>query len=144
MKFTPACLLLAVLSQTRGSPPRSPFSGCPGVSLAHGGRGCCWNLDVSLELLDISLLQGTRVLSFKRVKLNHLLPRWLNGKESACQCRRCGFDPWVGKSLWRKKWQPTLVFLPGKSHGQRSLEGYSPWGHNELGTTGRLNNNKIV
>ena len=35
---------------------------------------------------------------------------------------------WVGKSPWRRKWQPTPVFLPGKSHGQRNLEGYSPWG----------------
>ena len=45
------------------------------------------------------------------------LPRWLSGKESACQCRRyrrCGFDPWVGKSPWRRKWQPIPVFLPGK------------------------------
>ena len=59
------------------------------------------------------------------------LPRWLSGKESACQCRRhkrCGFDPWVGKIPWRRKWQPTLVFWPGKSHEQRSLAGYSPWG----------------
>ena len=47
-------------------------------------------------------------------------------KESTCQCRRCGFDPWVGKIPWRKKWQPTPVFLPGQSHEQRSLEGYSP------------------
>ena len=38
------------------------------------------------------------------------------------------FDPWVGKIPWRRKWQPTLVFLPGKSYGQRSLVGYSPWG----------------
>ena len=45
------------------------------------------------------------------------LPRWHNGKESACQCRRCGFDPWVGKIPWRRKWQPTPVFLPGKPHG---------------------------
>ena len=42
-------------------------------------------------------------------------------------CRRCGFDPWVGKIPWRRKWQPTPVFLPGKSHEQRSLAGYSPW-----------------
>ena len=42
------------------------------------------------------------------------LHRWLSGKESACQCRRCGFDPWVGKIPWRKKWQPTPVFLLGK------------------------------
>ena len=55
------------------------------------------------------------------------LPRWLNGKES-CQCRRHRFSPWVGKTIWRRKWQPTPVFLPGKFHGQGSLVGYSPWG----------------
>ena len=43
------------------------------------------------------------------------LPRWLSGKEFACQCRRYGFDPWVGNISWRKKWQPTPVFLPGES-----------------------------
>ena len=37
-----------------------------------------------------------------------------------------GFDPWVGKNSWRRKWQPTTVFLPGESHGQRRLAGYSP------------------
>ena len=37
------------------------------------------------------------------------------------QCTRCRFAPWVGKILWKRKWQPTLVFLPGKSQGQRSL-----------------------
>ena len=56
-------------------------------------------------------------------------------KESACQCRRCkrrGFDPWVGKIPWRRKWLPTPVFLPGELHGQRSLVGYNPWGCKEL------------
>ena len=38
-----------------------------------------------------------------------------------------GFDPWIGKIPWRRAWQPTLVFLPGESHGQRSLAGYSHW-----------------
>ena len=56
------------------------------------------------------------------------LPWWLSGQEFACLCRWCGFEPWVGKMLWQKKWLPTLVFLPGRSHGQRSLAGYSPWG----------------
>ena len=51
------------------------------------------------------------------------------------QCRRPGFDPWVGKIPWRRKWQPTPVSLPGKSHGQRSLVGCSPWGRKELGMT---------
>ena len=45
------------------------------------------------------------------------------------QCRRPRFDSWVGKIPWRRKWQPTSVFLPGESRGQRSLTGYSPWGH---------------
>ena len=59
-------------------------------------------------------------------------PGGTSGKESAFKCRRHkthGFDPWVGKIPWRRKWQPTPVFLPGKSHGQRSLVGYSPCGH---------------
>ena len=51
-------------------------------------------------------------------------------QERIClQYRRPGFDPWVWKIPWRRKWQPTPVILPGKSQGQRSLEGYSPWGH---------------
>ena len=54
-----------------------------------------------------------------------ILPRWLSGKESACQCRRRGFDPWVGKIPWKSKWQSTPIVLPGESHGQRSLLGYS-------------------
>ena len=60
--------------------------------------------------------------------------QWLSGKESACnagdhlQCRRLMFDSWVGKILWRRKWQPNPVFLAGESHAQRSLVGYSPWG----------------
>ena len=61
------------------------------------------------------------------------LPWCFSGKESACQFRRHGFTPWVEKILWRREWQPTLVFLPGKYHGQRSLVGYSPWGHKRFG-----------
>ena len=52
--------------------------------------------------------------------------------------RRPGFDPWVGKIPWRRKWQPTPVLLPGESHGRRSLVGYSPWGCKESDTTERL------
>ena len=47
----------------------------------------------------------------------------------------CGFDPWVGKIPWRRKWQRAPVLLPGKSHGQRSLVGYSPKGHKEWDMT---------
>ena len=52
--------------------------------------------------------------------------------------RRPGFDPWVGKIPWRRKWQPSPVFLPGESHGQRSLVGYRPWGHKESDATWQL------
>ena len=54
------------------------------------------------------------------------------------QCRRPGFDPWVRKIPWRRKWQPTPVPSPGKSHGQRSLVGCSPWGQKESDPTERL------
>ena len=58
--------------------------------------------------------------------------------------RRCGFNFWVGKILWKRACQPTPVFLPGKSHGQRSLAGHSPWGCKELDTIEWLNNNRHV
>ena len=59
------------------------------------------------------------------------------GKESACNAGgtdRPDFDPWFRKIPWRRAWQPTPAFLPGEAHGQRSLVGYSPWGHKELDT----------
>ena len=61
-----------------------------------------------------------------------------SGKESTCQCRRHKrheFETWVGKIPWRRKWQPTPVFLPGESHGQRSLAGYGPWGRRDSDMT---------
>ena len=61
-----------------------------------------------------------------------------SGGEAACWCRRqkrCRFNPWVRKIPWRRAWQPTPVFLPGKPHGQRSLAGYSLWGRKESDTT---------
>ena len=66
-------------------------------------------------------------------------PGGASGKEPACQCRRCkrhGFDPSVRKMPWRRAQQPTPVFLPGESHGQRSLADYnSPWSCKELDMT---------
>ena len=70
------------------------------------------------------------------------LPWWLSGKESACQCRRHGFNPWAGNILWRRKWQPIPAFLSGKFHGQRSLAGYSPWVRKKVGYNLATNNNK--
>ena len=65
-------------------------------------------------------------------------PGGAGGEEPACQCRRCKrhrFDPWVGKIPWRRKALPNPVFLPGDSLGQRSLAGYSPYGHKDLDMT---------
>ena len=62
----------------------------------------------------------------------------ISDQELAYQCRRHkrhGFDSWVGKIPWRRKWQPTPVFLPRESHGQRSLVGYNLWGHKESDMT---------
>ena len=65
------------------------------------------------------------------------LPKWFNGKESAYQCRscrRCGFNPWVGKIPWSRKWQPTPVFLSGKFHRHRSLVDYWACTHTHIHT----------
>jgi len=58
-----------------------------------------------------------------------------NTPASAGRCKRYRFQSWVRKIPWRRAWQPTPVFLPGKSHGQRSLVGYSSWDHTELDMT---------
>ena len=57
--------------------------------------------------------------------------------------RETGFDPWIGKIPWRRERQPTLVFLPGEFHGQRSLVGYSPWGRKESDTAEQLTHTKF-
>ena len=73
------------------------------------------------------------------------LPLWLNGKASACQCRRCQFDPWVRMFPWHRKWQPPPVFLPGKYHGQRSPRRATVHGlAKDSDTTEQLNNNKDI
>ena len=71
------------------------------------------------------------------------LPRWLSGRESTCNAGRNGFDPWVRKIPWRRKWQPTAVFLPGQSHGQRKLAGYNPWGHEVSDMTENLHTHTL-
>ena len=72
---------------------------------------------------------------YGHVYLHLGFPKWLNSKEYAYQSRRHGFDSWVRKIPWRRKGQLTPVFLPGNSHGQRSLGDYSPWSHKESDMT---------
>ena len=69
----------------------------------------------------------TEVGQIRKIVIKSGLHWWLRGTESARQCRRCGFDPWVRKIPWRRKWQPTPVFFPGKSQEYRSLAGYISW-----------------
>ena len=64
-------------------------------------------------------------------------PGGSDGKESTCN-QETWVNPWLVKTLWRGPWQPTLVFLPGESHGQRSLEGYNPGAHKESDMTEQL------
>ena len=63
-------------------------------------------------------------------------PGGLDGKEFACNAGDLGSVPGLGRSPEEGKWLPTPVFFPGEFHGQRSLAGYSLWGHKELDTTG--------
>ena len=77
-----------------------------------------------------------------KIKANHFLlwclsgfPGGSDGKEYACKAGDLGSIPWVGKIPWRRAWQPTPEFLPGESHRQRSLAGYSPWGCKESDMT---------
>ena len=87
---------------------------------------------LSSFLLLPSIFPSIRVFSNKSV---------LESGGQRLQCRRLGFNSFIRKIPRRRKWQPTPVFLPGKSHGQRSLAGYSPSGHKELDLTKRLSNN---
>ena len=95
------------------------FEQAPGVGDGQGSLACCspWSCRVrqSSSTVEQSIM--------------HVI---------GLQCRRCGFDLWVGNIPWRREWQPTPVFLPGESHGQRGLVGYSPWGREESDMTAWL------
>ena len=71
-------------------------------------------------------------------KLDTSFPGGSVVKNLPANARRSRFDPWMGKIPWRRKWQPSQVLLPGESHGQRTLVGYSPWGRKESDTTEQL------
>ena len=88
----------------------------------------CWRLCISGIRQYFPLVSG---FIFEAHHGGACVSSFLGGtvcKESICQGRRCGFNPWVSKILWRRKQQPALVLLPGESHGQRSLAGSSPRG----------------
>ena len=96
---------------------------------------------ISLSLL-VNLTWGSSSherLAYYPANIYHLplllgFPSGSAPKEPACQGRRHEFYPWIGKIPWRRTWQPTPVFLPGKFHAQMSLVGCSLWGCKELDT----------
>ena len=103
------------------------------IQLRASGLGS-WGGGGDQEKMASQLLSLILVVSFILTGL----PRWCKGKESSCQFKKhrgCRFSPWVGNIYWRRKGQPVPMFLPGKFCGQRSLVGYSPWGHKESDTT---------
>ena len=115
------------------APPRVPLNPTPRLSLCHPTLPSLWNLYLCMPGCSLALpgmgiysskapprvpLNSTPRLSLchhSSVKFDQGLPRWLNGRESTCQCRGRGFDPWVGKISWRMEWLPTPVFLHGES-----------------------------
>ena len=87
------------------------------------------NLKISQNVNSFNSTKEIILVFLFSVDAGKDFPDGTSGKEPTCQCRRHkreGFDPWIGKIAWRRAWQPTPVFLPGESHGQRSLVGYSP------------------
>ena len=81
---------------------------------------------------------GIEILWHIENSRSHGLPWWLRRQSVCLQCGKPGFNSWVGRIPWRRKWQPTPVLLPGKSHARRILVAYSPWGRKESDTTERL------
>ena len=96
---------------------------------------------ISFSFFPLSAEERFMLITTMKVSVHfcttHDFPGGSDGTASACNAGP-GFNPWVGKISWRRKWQPTPVFLPGESHGLISLVGYSPWGHKELDTTESL------
>ena len=86
---------------------------------------CVYTCTHTCTHTQIQILRGL-FLKTNMLTMNIGLPWWLSRKEPACQRRRRRFDLRVGKIPCRRKWQPSPVFFPGKSHGQRSLVGHSP------------------
>ena len=102
------------------------FEQAPGVGDGQGSLAWCskWGCKESDTTEQLNWTELKTIIGYTPT----WVPRWHRGKESTCQSKRSGLDPSVGKIPGRRKWQPTPVFLPGKSHGQRSLVDCSPWG----------------
>ena len=94
-----------------------------------------WGLSLRANAWRLGLGWAASPGIWHQLKTTEDFPGGASSKQPAYQCRRHGFDPLAREISWRRAWQPTLVFLPGESYGQRSLMGYSPWGCREFDMT---------
>ena len=128
-------------SSMNGSQISREAAWCVCVVLDHKvGSSVCVGVGVWywITVWETALPRTEFSYKLRRCRARMGFPGGASGKEPACQCKgwkRCGFDPWIGKIPWRRTWQPTSVCLPGESYSQRSLAGYSPWGHRESDRT---------
>ena len=141
---------LSLCNPIDGSPPGSPI---PGILQARTQEWVAisfsnaWKWKVEVKSLSRVRLAATpwEYSPGKNTGVGchcplHQMALVVKNPPAQCtRCKRCRFDPWVRKITWRRTCQPTPVFFPGKSHGQRSLVGYSPWGHKESDTTEQMN-----
>ena len=159
----PACISTTAIARQELLPARRPAGSCrnsPGI----WGRG----LPTTQALSSLSGLQDRDLVQAAESANDHACCPEAGCPDAArfweWTCRQvpgvaaCGglAIMWITKGqypcfkqnyykwIWRREWQPTLVFLPGESYGQRSLVGYSPWGHKELDMTERLTQNKWI
>ena len=117
---------------------------CQGLVL-HPSWFSTLNCISSLFLTEFFSIWSQKLVLICRIHVwvMHMHPLWASLVAQAVMNlpaiqKRLGFHPWLGTIPWRRKWQPTPVFLPGESQGQRSLVGYSPWDGKELDMTERL------
>ena len=118
-------------SQTRATYLNGFKSVCEGQDLKLQCKHSLsfWSINFYSPILDKCIIeQNFRVKCIINLRPHKKFRQGFTGPPAAA-----GFHPWIGKIPCRREWLPTPVFLPGKSHGQRSLVGYSPWGHTRVG-----------
>ena len=97
----------------------------------------CNKVNIVIKVSHLNFWFPNAYTSYLYTLLWSRLSQWLSDERLPAmqETRRCGFNPWIWKIPWMRKWQPTPWFLHGESHAQRSLVHYSPWGHKEWDTT---------
>ena len=137
LELQPSRLHFSQQDENQGNEGKGDMLPALWVSLTERSCPTWWEITSGPKLSNVPLDSHVTEKN-KTETYNYLTPGGASGKEPTCKCRRHkrpGFNPWVGKISWRRKWHPTPVLLPGESHGQRSLEGYGPQGHKESDVT---------